>query len=165
MRLLPLTLLFSLAACDRLQDVAPDKASAPPVTLAPSFVSLASDPDQKTLHFRITAPRAQALYLENCNGAISWGLEHEQSGAWVPAWGAEINGCHSAPIEIAAGTAREFDERFVVRPGEPLPPGPHRLAVYGLYFTHGSPDHAVDVEVPHVFRMSEPFNPAASVTP
>lgn len=158
-------LVLALAACDRPPDVAPITAAAPHRTLAPSFVSLASPPNQNTIHFRITAPKRRALYLENCNGAISWGLEHERSHAWVPAWGAEINGCHSMPMEIPAGSMREFREVLAVRPGETLPPGPYRLAVYGLYFTHKSPDHSASIEVPDAFRMSRPFTPATAVAP
>lgn len=155
-----LALLLSLVACDRAQEVAPTAAPAPPERFAPSFVSLASPPDLRTMNFRITAPEDRALFLENCNGALSWGLEHELSGRWVPAWGAEINWCHSAPIEIAAGKRLDLRETVAVRPGESLPPGLFRLAVYGLYFTHDSRDHAGNVEVPHAFRLSAPFTAA-----
>lgn len=164
-RLFLVTLSFALAACDRPQDVASARTGSVPTTLPPSFVSLVAPPHQRTIRFRITAPRRRALYLEHCNGAVSWGLEHQSSGDWVPAWGAEINGCHSVPIEIAAGTAREFDEVLALRPGETLPPGPYRIAVYGLYFTHDSPDHSASLEVPHALRMSQPFTPALSTPP
>jgi hypothetical protein len=113
-------------------------------------------------HCRATQPGA-------VSGELPWrvflGLEHRQSGDWVPAWAAEINGCHSAPIEIAAGTVREFHEVVAVRPGESLPPGPYRLAVYGLYFSHDAPDHPANSEVPHALRLSEPFTPAGPVVP
>lgn len=151
--------MLVLAACGRTQDAAQEAATIETRALAPSFVTLASA-GQQAVGFRITAPRNRRLLLENCNGAISWGLVHERSGAWVPAWGSEINGCHSAPIEIAPGARREFHEILAIRPGESLPPGPYRVAVYGLYFTHDATDHSASSEVPHAFRLSEPFTPA-----
>lgn len=158
-------LVLVLAGCGRTQDPATEAAAVPPQAfppqaLAPSFVTLASA-EQDTVRFRITAPRNRRLLLENCNGAISWGLVRERSGTWVPAWGSEIDGCHSAPLEIAAGSQRDFRETLSIRPGEPLPPGPYRLAVYGLYFTHDATDHSANIEVPHAFGMSEPFTAAA----
>ncbi len=166
MRLLLVMLLFSLAACDRSQNKAPVKVSDAPETLAPSFVSLVSAPNEDAMHFRITAPKSRSLYLENCNGAISWGLEHQQTNDWVPAWGAALDACHSAPMVIAPGTHRDFREVMVSQPGEPLPPpGPYRLAVYGLYFTHDSSDHFANIEAPHALRLSQPFTPATSVAP
>src|SRR5688500_283901 len=165
-------LMLLLTACDRPREMTAEGANVPSAASAtesstaatvPSFVSLVSDPTAAAIRFRITAPKDRPLFLENCNGAISWGLEHERSGAWVPAWGAEINGCHSAPIEIAAGTMREFHEARAIRPGTSLPPAPYRLAVYGLYFTHEAPDHSGSIEVPHALRLSAPFTPKATL--
>ena len=157
MRVLLVTMLFALAACDRSQDVAPIKVAAAPA-LAPSFVSLASAPHQRTIHFRITAPRSGALYLENCTGEIAWALEDRRSGAVL---GPAIQGCHSAPIEIAAGTVQEFHKTFPAS----LPASSYRLVVGGLYFTHGSFDHSANIEVPHAWRVSQPFTQAVSVAP
>lgn len=153
-----LATLLILCGCDVSPDPATVPAPVPAAMPAPTFVSLAAQPTGHALSFRVTAPKDRALYLDNCNGAISWGLEHARSGNWEPAWGAEINGCHSAPIEIAAGTGLEFHERVSIRPGDAVPAGPYRVAVYGLYFTHDSPhDHARNAEVPHPWRLSPPF--------
>lgn len=157
--------LLALAGCEQPPDAAHGRVAVPPRTVAPSIVAVLSVSPLPDVGFRISAPEDRALYLDNCNGAISWGLEHEQAHTWVPAWTAEINGCHSQPIEIAAGTAREFVEVFRPRPGDALPPPPYRLAVYGLYFTHESSDHAANVEVPHALRLSQPFTPATSLAP
>lgn len=154
-------LMFALAACDRPVETKVVEVAQP--TMAASFVYLVSHPDQR-IHFRVTAPKSRALYLENCNGAISWGLERKSAAAWVPAWGAEIDGCHSAPIEIPAGTHRDFHEVVALRPSEPLLRGAHRVAVYGLYFNHDSNDHPIDSEVPHALRLSQPFELVVSAT-
>jgi hypothetical protein len=158
--------LLALAGCEPSQPVeTPATVVRPtfaPPPLAPSFVSIVSVARFPAITYRVTAPRTHALFLENCNGARPWGLEHEEAGAWVPAWTAELNGCHSQPLEIAAGTAREFSETVSLRPGETLPPPPYRVAAYGVYFTHDSPDHAANREVPHDFRLSAAFTPAAA---
>ncbi len=168
MRLLLVTLLFALAACDQSQDVAPVKVAAAPA-LEPSFVSLASAPHQHTIHFRIAAPRSRALYLDNCLGQITWALEHQQSGDWVTVWGPEILQCHAPPIEIAAGTVLEFHKAITAPPGKLLPGSSYRLVVDGLYFTHepthGTSDHSVNIQVPHAFRVSQPFIRAIPVAP
>lgn len=164
MRLL-LIILLTVSACDQSQPEVLPKANSPRTASPQSFVSLASPAHERGLHFRISAPRSKSLYLDNCNGAFLWGLEHQKSGTWKYAWGQEINSCHSEPIKIAAGTALEFREVVSVRRGEILPPGPYRLAVYGLYFSHGSFDHATSIEVPHIFRVSESFTQRFSVAP
>lgn len=165
MRPVLVLLMFALVACDRPTATAPRDVIAPAATtVAPSFVYLVSAPDTRTIHFRLTAPKTRALYLENCNGAISWGLEHPQSGEWLPAWSAEINGCHSQPIEIAAGTRRDFHETLAPRPGVRLVRGTYRLAVYGLYFTHAN-DHPAHSEVPHALRQSQSFELSDATAP
>lgn len=170
MKRMIVVLLWLVAGCDRPPAPAASEPSAPsppessgaastdPAAAAnASFVSLVARPAGNRVRFRIIAPVDRPLFLENCNGAMSWGLEREAKGEWVPAWGAEIDGCHSAPIEIPAGTARDFDGVVTERPHAPRPPGPYRLAVYGLYFTHDDRDHAAGIEVPHDRRRSAPF--------
>ena len=118
---------------------------------------MTSPPDGDTMRFRLDAPSRHALYLDHCNGAVSWGLEHEVAGTWKPAWIAMVNGCHSAPIRIPAGSFREFSEPVALDPGTHLPAGTYRLALYGVYSRHDADDHAGSTEVPHAERVSEPF--------
>ena len=159
---LTVTALLALGGCAPADEpVAPPVDASPPIDApAPqgpaSFVSLATPPAGNDLVFRIAAPPDRPLFLENCNGAIGWGLEHADGGE-RPAWVVEMNGCHSAPIEIAAGAVREFRETLVIRPHDDLRPGAYRVAVYGLYFVHDARDHAAGVEVPLAQRLSPPF--------
>src|SRR5688572_20787059 len=79
-------LALMLAACSREPAPAPQPAPAPPpapVPAAPlSFVSADPPAPDGAAQLRITAPAAHPLYLHNCNGAFSWGLEHRVDGAW-----------------------------------------------------------------------------------
>lgn len=52
-----------------------------------------------TLH----APKDKTLYLVNCNGAISAGLQRLVSGAWIDAWAAVTNSCLSQPVVVRPG--------------------------------------------------------------
>ena len=158
MRLLILPVAVILAACDQ------QKRSAAPIeepTVSPSapasLVSVIPSTDERTLRFRLRAPPGHPLYLENCNGAFSWGLEHQVEGVWKPAWIVATNACHSAPIVVRPGETREFTEAVSLGAGESLPADTYRVAVYGLYSTHHDEDHSASTEVPHELRLSEPF--------
>jgi hypothetical protein len=109
-----------------------------------------------TVHLRLTAPADRPLHLDNCNGAFSWGLEHRVGDAWRPAWIPPINGCASVRLVIGAGQSRTLVQRFAPGPGEALPAGTYRLAVYGLHYTPASRD-APDESVAPDRRASAPF--------
>ena len=51
------------------------------------------------------APADQDVFLANCNGAFTTGLQQRVGDEWIQAWTAEINGCASSPIVIPAGEA------------------------------------------------------------
>lgn len=51
---------------------------------------------------------ADTVYLVNCRGLVPPSLEKWQNGDWVPAWGAIVLSCLSAPIEIAPGADFEY---------------------------------------------------------
>jgi hypothetical protein len=109
-------------------------------------------PDERTLRIRLSAPAGHPLYLDNCNGAFPWGLEHHPDSAWTSAWIVATDACHSAPIVIAPGENRTFQVEIGV--GERIEKGTYRLIVYGL---HTGPEGTALTEVPHEMRVSEPF--------
>jgi hypothetical protein len=161
MRYLLFPLLLALVACDP-QDSTPARTKPPsPATAAPRPAPLVSAlppaPDGRTLRFRLTAPPDHPLYLDNCNGAFSWGLEREVAGVWTPAWIVATDACHSAPIVLPPGEFRVFEEAITLGAGERLPAASYRIAVYGLYSTHERSDHAANTEVPHALRVSARF--------
>lgn len=151
-------LALTLAGCTPSEPPPPQR-EAVPVADSPSasLVSVMPPPDARTLRFRVRAPNTHPLYLDHCNGAFSWGLEHEVSGIWKPAWIVATNACHSDPIVIPAGESLEFTEALTLQPGERLPAGTYRLAIYGLYSAHHPADHAASTEVPHNTRVSAPL--------
>ena len=148
-----LALLLVAAACDQ-PPRGPAKVEAP-LAAAPrpaSYVAVLNRPDERTLRIRLSAPAGHPLYLDNCNGAVPWGLEHRPDGVWTSAWIVATDACHSAPIVIAPGETRTFQLEIGV--GERIEKGTHRLIVYGL---HTGPEGAAETEVPHGMRVSEPF--------
>lgn len=158
MRLLRLPAILAIVACSE-QEPPPPPVEVPSAgqPRAASFVTLMRPIDEHTLGFRVSAPGAHPLYLDNCNGAFSWGLERQAAGTWKPAWTVATNACHSAPLVIPAGESREFTEAVTLDRGATLPSDRYRVAVYGLYSIHDSEDHSANTEVPHGLRLSEPF--------
>lgn len=56
----------------------------------------------------VSAPPEHALYLENCNGAINWGLVEATEPDDDPRWTVTRNQCLSPPIVIQAGKSQSF---------------------------------------------------------
>ena len=133
-----LLLLCMLSACGE-----PRPAPAPAETQPPRSVTALEPVDARTLRMRVSAPAGQALRLDNCNGAFSWGLEHPVDGAWKSAWIVATDACHSPPIVIAPGESRTFTEGITLSGEERIAAGTYRIALYGL---HGAAE-----------RTSQPF--------
>ena len=149
-----------LAACAPAPAPAPDASpaveSAPGPAAPTSYVQASAPAADGTVHLRVAAPPDRALYLDNCNGAFSWGLEHRVDGAWTPAWIPPINGCASPRLVFDAGRSRTLALRYLPGPGEaPLPAGTYRLALYGLHYARDFGDRTA--EVPADRRASAPF--------
>jgi hypothetical protein len=153
---LPALALLLVAACEQPRK-GPAKAEAPPAAepRPASFVTVLNRPDERTLRISLSAPAGHPLYLDNCNGAFPWGLEHRPDGVWTSAWIVATDACHSAPIVIPAGETRTFQVGIGV--GERIEKGTYRLIVYGLHTGPSSPARATETEVPHEMRVSEPF--------
>ena len=153
-----LTACLALAACGP-QDTTPARTGTPAAaaTRPASLVSALPPAGARTLRFRLTAPPDQALYLDNCNGAFSWGLERQVAGEWKPAWIVATDACHSAPIVLPPAESRVFEEAVTLGADERLPTDSYRIAIHGLYTTHDGSDHAANTEVPHALRTSAPF--------
>lgn len=144
----------------------PDSKPAPPgpvdtpATSEPAsdrVVSVVAAQNGGALRIQLRAPSNGSLYLDNCNGAFAWGLEHQVNGVWKPAWMAVINQCHSAPIMIAPGEARIFNGTVSLDPGKTLPADRYRIAIYGLFSRHDQENHRDNPEVPVAMRVSEPI--------
>ena len=60
-----------------------------------------------TIRATFTAPKDRTVYLVNCNGAISTGLQQRVGNKWVNAWDPETDACLSAPIVLAPGAQHE----------------------------------------------------------
>lgn len=72
---------------------------------------------------RFRAPEDRAVYVMNCNGAISSRLQRQVGDGWVDAWAATVNGCLSEPIAIAAGGNHTATVLVRPRSGAVLYPG------------------------------------------
>jgi hypothetical protein len=121
---------------------------------------------------RFRAPRD--VFLLHCNGAISWGLQRLVAGRWVDAWGAETNGCLSAPIELRAGQVRADTLTLVSRDDVPrgqgtvqakIEPGTYRVAWYGVLTAFDPDARPFGPELPLEQRVSGPITIRASGSP
>jgi hypothetical protein len=121
---------------------------------------------------RVRAPRD--VFLLHCNGAISWGLQRLVAGRWVDAWGAETNGCLSAPIELRAGQVRADTLTLVSRDDVPrgqgtvqakIEPGTYRVAWYGVLTAFDPDARPFGPELPLEQRVSGPITIRASGSP
>lgn len=155
-RALPALALVLATACDQPRR-GPAKAEAPPAAepRSASFVTVLNRPDERTLRIRLSAPAGHPLYLDNCNGAFPWGLEHRPDGVWTSAWIVTTDACHSPPIVIPPGETRTFQVGIGV--GEHIEEGTYRVIIYGLHTGPSTLERAAETEVPRGMRVSEPF--------
>ena len=112
-----------------------------------------------------TAPKDQTVYLMNCNGAISSGLQRLVQGAWITAWGEVTNSCLSEPIVIAPGQRRSHS--ITLRPGvgaTVYPPesdlieaGTYRVTWHAMLTSFDIQARPMGPELPLEQRVSAPF--------
>ncbi len=112
------------------------------------------------------APKERPLYVVNCNGAMSYGLQRLVDGKWINAWGAVTNACLSEPIVIAAGSERT--EPIILRPGvgaviypredrKLIEAGTYRVVWHGVLTSFDFNARPFGDELPLEQRASAPF--------
>lgn len=121
---------------------------------------------ETTITSTFTAPSDTTVYIVNCNGAFSPGLQLLQDGQWIDVWAAEINQCLSPPIVISAGGTRtttmtvesgaeaRVDSRKTDRR---IGGGTYRAVWYGLYTSYDEKTWPFGKELPLEKRVSAPF--------
>ena len=118
---------------------------------------------ETTIVATLKAPADQILYLMNCNGAISTGLQRKVGEEWVDAWIPPINGCLSPPIEIPPGG--EMTRTLIVRPGDVMYPpngqqlesGTYRVAWHNVFTSYDSNGPPFGERLPLEQRVSAPI--------
>jgi len=118
---------------------------------------------ETTIVATLKAPSDQILYLVNCNGAITTGLQRLVGNEWVNAWIPPINGCLSPAIEIPPGG--ETTQKMVVRPGPVVYPpngnqlesGTYRAAWFNILTSFDPNARPFGEELPLEQRVSAPF--------
>ncbi len=120
--------------------------------------------DELTIPSTLTAPAGQPLYLVNCNGQISTGLQSESDGVWTDAWVGLINQCLSDPIVIQPGESHHYD--VLIRrgsggmtggAGELPPPGTYRVAWHGVLSSFNAQRYPFGEPVPEELRTAKPI--------
>jgi hypothetical protein len=110
----------------------------------------------RTFSVAIQAPAAHSLFLENCNGAINWGLATPGSNGKTLTWIVMRDACLSAPIEIKPGASQSF---VLQVPGQSLSgpaPGQYQLVVLGTFPTWSGSQPMHNPEVPREHLLSDP---------
>lgn len=168
-------LAILLVACTEAPPPAATKKPAPPPPKPPEG-PVRTDSARYVFRYGFFGPeitivttmhaKDKALYVTNCNGAMSNGLERRVGDAWVAAWGAVTNSCLSEPIVIPAGGQRT--EPIVLRPGagaviyprearQLIEPGTYRVVWHGVYTSYDPNARPFGDEVPLEQRASAPF--------
>lgn len=117
-----------------------------------------------------TAPADQTVYLVNCNGAITTGLQRLVGDRWIDAWIATTNSCLSPPIEIPPRGVRT--EKIVVAPGPVIYPanatqlesGTYRAVFHNALTSFDPNARPFGPDLPLEERVSAPFTVAAPRT-
>lgn len=106
-----------------------------------------------------TAPEDSAVFIVNCNGAITTGLQRRDGSEWRNAWIAETNGCMSAPIVVDPGATHTETMAVVSRdPGSGLiQRGTYRVAWHNMYTSFDPESLSAGVELPLAQRISAPI--------
>ncbi|HEU5163819.1 MAG TPA: hypothetical protein VFV54_11770 [Thermoanaerobaculia bacterium] len=111
-------------------------------------------------------PTAAPVYIVNCNGAMSYGLQERIDGTWTDVWSVETNACLSEPIVVPAGgmltetavaasgahAAVESREN-----GTRIDGGTYRAVWHGVYTSFDMRARPWGEELPIEQRASAPF--------
>jgi hypothetical protein len=173
--LLPLLLLLVMCT----ERAAPPQSSSPaPPPPAPSVAApvrtdrtryvLRPGPygPETTIVTTFRAPADRPAYLVNCNGALSLGLQRLENGQWMNAWIAEINGCMSAPIVVAAGATHTATMTPVSRPESwTITGGTYRAVWHNVVTSFDPRAGTVGEDLPLEQRVSAPFTIEAIARP
>ena len=172
------TILF--LACAAPETPLPPSAEAPvPAASTPTPASAPISTDrtryvmdegpfgpETTIATRFKAPPDTTVYIVNCNGAFSPGLQRLVDETWVDVWAAEVNGCLSIPIVVPPGGTHEgtmtvdsgADARVDSRKSERgIGSGTYRAVWYGLYTSFDGNARPFGEELPVEQRVSAPF--------
>jgi len=161
-----LSLLVLLAGCTS-SDEAPPVREAPIRTDRSAYTvgSGQFGPELKIVS-TLRAPADRAVYVVNCNGAISPGLQRRAGDTWVDAWIAATDACLSAPIVIPPGGTHTAE--LLIRPGagavlyprpnnDTLEPGTYRVVWHGALTSFDANTRPFGPDLPLEQRVSAPF--------
>jgi hypothetical protein len=159
-------LLFLLSACTPAARPVVSESRVWPITTDRTHYTARTGPygDEIAIASTFTAPADRDVYLLNCNGAFTTGLQRRVGDAWAEAWTASTNGCASQPILVRAGT-RHSGELLIRRGsgGAPYPgtsdgelePGQYRVVWYGVVTSPDAYASRPENELPLEQRVSD----------
>ena len=139
----------------------------PPVQAPPSVQVPPSNPEAtssyieasatgaRSISVAIEAPVEHPLFLENCNGAINWGLALPRTHGQTLAWLVMRDACLSAPIEIKPGASRSF---VLQVPGHDISgpaSGEYQLVLLGVFPAWSGSQPMHNPEVPREYLLSD----------
>jgi hypothetical protein len=179
-----------LGACTREQPHAPAQPTPPRAPERPAVVQRGPVVTDRALYVMqegpfgpettivstYTAPANHDVYLLNCNGAFSVGLQRPKGDGWEHVWAPGMNACMSPPIVIGAGQSRQAtivvdsgaDAAVSSRRTETkIATGTYRVVWHGLlgsFDPNASPpgrDLPLEqrVSAPFVIEAAPPFDP------
>lgn len=142
-------------------------ASQAPIRTDRSHYVLTSGPrgPEATIQATLRAPADRALYIVNCNGASSVGLQRKAGQEWVLAWVISTNSCLSPPIVVPPGgehTASVFvheNSGAVTDParGRMIESGTYRVIWTGVLTAFDPKPGGFGPELPVEQRVSAPI--------
>lgn len=178
MKRIALALLF--AACTRQEaPVQPQPPRAPerpaavvpraPVQTDRARYAMQEGPygPETTIVSTFTAPATHDVYIMNCNGAFSVGLQRPEGDGWKHVWAPGMNACMSAPIVIRAGESHQAtivvdsgaDASVSSRHTETkIGTGTYRVIWHGLLGSYAPDTSPPGTDLPVEQRVSAPIH-------
>jgi hypothetical protein len=112
---------------------------------------------ETTIATTFTAPADRSVYIVNCGGAFSMGLQRLENGTWKDHWIGAINECLSAPIVVPPGGRHSGVMRVVSERHHPIPGGTYRAAWYSVLTSFDTEARPFGPDLPLEQRVSAPI--------
>jgi len=159
-----LLLLIAVAGCERHLERTPAPRAVAGITTDSSSYQLTPGPygPQAKIVATFRAPKDTTVWLLHCNGAIAWGLQRLDRGAWRDAWVAMTNECLSPPFILRRDSAFVDTLVFTASAGAVIDsagigPGTYRVAFYNALTSFDTAARPFGPELPIERRVSAPI--------
>ena len=148
-------LLFAIFGLGCHRDLPQVQAPSINPEVSSSYIKAATA-KERSFTVTIQAPADHPLFLENCNGAINWGLAVPGTQGKTLAWLVMRDACSSAPIEVKPGASRSFLLEIAGNDMSAPARGQYQLVLLGVFPTWSESQPMHSPQVPRERLLSSP---------